>query len=237
MRRVLITRPEPGAGRTARSLTAEGFQPVLLSLSETRPLSVNPDDVPATAAAVAVTSANAIRHATPELLSRLSGFTCHAVGRKTAEAARAAGFSSVLEGPGDALALAGQIAASFSGTLVYLCGRVRFSGFEDSLAKAGVPVHPLESYDTVSLEYSSEAVSDHLADQPVDAVLLYSDKAAHVIGELIARPKMRHLFDEAKFFALSERIATAFAHHSGVIVRVAAQPTESALLALLERAR
>ncbi|KRA00152.1 uroporphyrinogen III synthase [Mesorhizobium sp. Root157] len=233
MRRVLITRPEPGASRTAQKLAELGFEPVLLPLSDTRPLPLGPEAVPTGAATVAVTSANAIRHATPELLSRLSGLRCYAVGPKTAEAARAAGLSPVHEGPGDALALADQIATSFSGALVYLCGQARFAGFEDRLGRAGVRVHPLESYDTVSLEYSSEAVCDRLADRPVDALLLYSAKAAHAAGQLTARTELRHLFEGAGFFALSERIASALGPNCGSAVRVASRPTEPALLALL----
>jgi uroporphyrinogen-III synthase len=233
MRRVLITRPEPGGSRTARRLAELGFEPILLPLSETRPLSVEASAVPVDAAAIAITSANAIRHATPALIAALSGLRCHAVGKKTAEAARAAGFFSVSEGPGDALTLAEQIAASFSGTMVYLCGRVRFAGFEERLAQAGVRIHPLESYDTVSLEYSSETVCDRLADLSVDAVLLYSARAANAAGQLATRTELRHLFERAEFFALSERIATALKPVRGGGVRVAPMPTEPALLALL----
>jgi uroporphyrinogen-III synthase len=237
MRRVLITRPEPGASRTAQKLAELGFEPVLLPLSETRPLPVNGNAVPIDAAAVAVTSANAIRHAAPELLSALSSLPCHAVGTKTTQAARSAGFSSVREGPGEALALADQIAASFSGSLVYLCGRVRLIGFEDRLAGSGVRVHPLESYDTVSLEYSDEAVSVHLADRPVDAVLLYSAKAAHAFGALAERSGTRHLFEGAGLFVLSQRIASALGQYGCAAASVAAQPTEQALLTLLDARR
>ncbi|MBN9252948.1 MAG: uroporphyrinogen-III synthase, partial [Mesorhizobium sp.] len=93
MRRVLITRPEPGASHTARKLAELGFEPVLLPLSDTIPLFPEPSAVPSDAAAVAITSANAIRHAAPDLLSALSSLPCHAVGTKTAQAARSAGFS------------------------------------------------------------------------------------------------------------------------------------------------
>lgn len=234
MRRVLITRPEPGASCTAQKLAELGFEPVLLPLSETRPLFPERSAVPTDAAAVAVTSANAIRHAAPELLSALSSLPCHAVGRKTAHAAQSAGFSWVREGPGDALALADQMVASFSGSLIYLCGRVRLAGFEDRLMASGVRVHPLESYDTVSLEYSDEAVSDHLADQPVDAVLLYSAKAAHAFGMLAERSGTHHLFENATSFVLSERIGSALRQQGCSTASVASEPTEESLLALLD---
>ncbi|RVD11473.1 uroporphyrinogen-III synthase, partial [Mesorhizobium sp. M7A.F.Ca.ET.027.02.1.1] len=38
MLRVLVTRPEPGASRTAHRLEEAGFQPVLLPLTETKAL-------------------------------------------------------------------------------------------------------------------------------------------------------------------------------------------------------
>jgi uroporphyrinogen-III synthase len=233
MRRVLITRPEPGAIRTAERLEELGFESVVLPLSQTRPLPADASAVPADAVAVALTSANAVRHASPALISRLSSLPCHAVGRKTAEAARKAGFSTVHEGPGDALALVDQLAASVSGTLVYLCGHVRFAGFEERLATAGVNVQPVESYDTVSLEYSSETVSAHLTGRPVDAVLLYSAKAALGVGQLAARRELTRLFGDATFFALSGRIAEALGTAGGRVVKVAPEPTEQALLALL----
>ena len=53
MRRALVTRPAPLAGRTARRLKEMGFAPVLLPLSETRPLEVDAADIPADARAIA----------------------------------------------------------------------------------------------------------------------------------------------------------------------------------------
>ncbi|WP_292579699.1 uroporphyrinogen-III synthase, partial [Mesorhizobium sp.] len=85
----------------------------------------------ADAVAVAVTSANAVRHAPKALVASLAELPCHAVGKRTAEACRAVGFLSVAEGPGDAEALADAIAGGLAGkAIVYLCGRVRFPVFE-----------------------------------------------------------------------------------------------------------
>ena len=92
------------------------------------------DAVPADAVAVAVTSANALRHAPSGLIERLASLPCHAVGTRTAAHASKAGFFSVREGPGDAAALADQIARQFGeATLAYLCGRVRMPDFERRL--------------------------------------------------------------------------------------------------------
>ncbi|TIL69355.1 uroporphyrinogen-III synthase [Mesorhizobium sp.] len=234
MRRVLVTRPEPGASRTAQRLEDLGFKPILLPLTETVALPVDADGVAANAAAVAVTSANAVRHAPKEISTALAGLHCHAVGRRTAEAARAAGFLSVGEGPGDAESLADALAADYAGqTIVYLCGRVRFSGFEQRLQPAGVQVRVVETYDTVALDYSDEAVLARLSGRPVEAVLLYSAKAATAVQALAGRPALGELFKKTSFFALSGRIAAALETVASKKLRVAPEPTEEALLELL----
>src|SRR5882757_8304646 len=76
MVRVLVTRPEPGASRTAIRLEAQGFQPVLLPLTETVMLPVETKTISGVVA-VAVTSANAVRHAPKELIAALAALPCH----------------------------------------------------------------------------------------------------------------------------------------------------------------
>ncbi|MGB3901482.1 MAG: uroporphyrinogen-III synthase [Mesorhizobium sp.] len=284
-RRVLVTRPEPGAARTAKRLAALGFEPVLLPLTHTIALPVAVDcvvlpgagrpppltplhkgegntgtpifpkiagadrrDTPAespsplwggvrdggTALVVAVTSANAIRHAPPELLAALAHLPCHAVGEKTAQAARGAGFSAVRAGPGNAETLAGEIAASLAGQgLVYPCGRVRFAGFEQRLRAAGVRVFPIETYDTVALPYDDEAVATCLDGRPVDAVLLYSARAAGAMAAFARRPALVPLLGNATFACLSSRVAGALATVAGDRIRVSREPNEEALFRLL----
>jgi uroporphyrinogen-III synthase len=188
--------------------------------------------------AVAITSANGVRHASSELIAALAHLPCHTVGRRTAQAARAAGFLSVHEGPGDAQGLvdtlADEIAGELSGKIIiYLCGRVRFAGFEQGLAATGAGVFPVETYDTIAVQYDDDAVAARLGDGPVDAVLLYSARAAGIAGELGHRPELAHLFGDATFLCLSQRVATALACVDGERIRVSPEPNEEALLGLL----
>lgn len=232
MVRVLVTRPEPGASRTARRLEDMGFQPILLPLTETVALPVSA--VARDAVAVAVTSANAVRHAPKEIIAALAALPCHAVGKRTAESARAAGFLAVSEGAGNAEALADAIAGDLSGkTIVYLTGRVRFPAFEARLQAEGVLLHAVETYDTVTLDYSDEAIVELLSGQPVEAVLLYSAKAAAALQTLTMRPSMRDLFEKTIVFTLSARIAAALDDGAGEKIRIAREPQEEALLELL----
>ncbi len=212
-----------------------GFQPVLLPLTKTEALPVETGLVPENAIAVVVTSANAIRHAPKEIMAALAALPCHAVGKRTAEAARAAGFMDVDEGPGNAEALADMLASRLSGkAVIYLCGRVRFPVFEARLKAAGVGVHPIETYDTVAPAYTDAAVVEHLSGQPVDVALLYSAKAAAAIQALARRPALHELFEKTRFLALSKRIATALDVADGEKIRVAAEPDEEVLLELLK---
>lgn len=233
MVRVLVTRPEPGATRTARRLESQGFKPILLPLTETAAIPVEASAVPP-AVAVAVTSANAVRFAPSELIAALAALPCHAVGKRTAEAGRAAGFASVTEGPGDAGALADLLTRDLAGKdIIYLCGRVRFPVFEERLAAAGARIHAVETYDTVQLDHTDKEVMARLSGRPVEAVLLYSANAAAAMEALANRPALSKLFEKTVFFALSGRVAGALDKIPVERIRVSPQPDEDALLALL----
>lgn len=237
MVRVVVTRPQPGASRTAARLRKLGFEPVLIPLSETKAIDVDIRSLPVDVAAVAVTSSNAIRHAPSELIRRLAGLPCHVVGPKTADAARSAGFSVAEVGQGDADALAERIAPSLGGkTIAYLCGHVRFSAFEARLSADNVSVVPLEVYDTLGIHHAGVVVMKRLAGRPADAVLLYSAKAAQAFSELARRSELARYFDETRILALSERVASSFGPVAPGRLAVAGEPNEDALLALLHPA-
>ena len=234
MLRVLVTRPEPGASETARRLEMLGFVAVVLPLSETRGLPVDSAGIAENVDAVAVTSANALRHAPQDLLAMFAKPPCYAVGGKTASLARQAGFSHVIEGPGDAAGLAALLgkesllkSGAEAASVAYLCGRVRLPNFEKLLAAAGVVVVAVETYDTVE----TEAVSDFTS--PVDIALLHSALGARALMKIARRPELAKLLAETVFLCLSERIAAVVAEAGCTKIKVAAEPTEQALLFLL----
>ena len=230
-KRVLVTRPEPGASETARRVEALGFVPVLVPLSQTRTLPVDAAAVPENFGAVAVSSANALRHAPPDLLAALAEKPCYAVGRRTAQAARQEGFGHVIEGPGDATGLAELIVArnGAASAILYLCGRIRLPGFEARLAAAGIKIIAVETYDTLQTEPAVDL------SQPVDFALLHSALGAQALIEIARRPQTAHLFAGTIFLCLSERIALAIEAEKGRKIRIAAEPTEEALLFMLAR--
>jgi len=233
-KRVLVTRPEPGASETASRLAELGHVPIKLALQETRALAVPGGTASGNFAAVAVTSANAVRHAPRALLKHLSSLPCFAVGEATAAAARASGFAHVTEAGGDAGTLAGTIAAAQpAGTLIYLCGRIRRPLFEQRLANAGVRVEAVETYCTTRRVPSSDEVIAATGASAVDVVLIYSANAAEAMVATAGKPGLRPLFEPASYLCLSPRIAEALTGKVSGRVMAAAQPSEAALLALI----
>jgi len=233
-RRVLVTRPEPEASRTAERLAALGFEPLVLPLTRTAALPEQslPDGH---VEAVAVTSFNALRYASDNVLAALVGKPCFAVGDKTAGQARTAGFGSVVSANGDADALA-QVVISRTAPearIVYLCGVVRRPEFENAVAKAGRTVVPAETYDTLRVQYSDAELKDVLGSRSVDAVLVYSAESGNVLTALIERPITADLLSKALFCCLSARVATALNVESARI-RIAERPEQEALFGVLK---
>jgi uroporphyrinogen-III synthase len=234
-RRVLVTRPEPGASETAQRLEALGFLSLKLPLHEIRPLPLISGAIPTRVAAVAVTSANAVRHAPGALLERLSNLPCFAVGEATATTVRSAGFSKVTEGEGDAETLAEMVLADRpAGPVVYLCGRVRRPFFEQRLTDADVTVIPVETYDAAAIVRTAEEMSDVIGTEPVDYALIYSANAAEALVGMMRQAKLRDLFKNTIFACISIRIADVLAGEASGKILVAEDPSETALLSVLK---
>ncbi|MEP9387502.1 uroporphyrinogen-III synthase [Mesorhizobium sp. KR9-304] len=233
-KRVLVTRPEPGASETARRLETLGFDAHKLPLHEIRTLPVDAGVIPDDVATVAITSANAIRHAPQDVINRLKHLPCFAVGASTARSATDAGFSNVIAGGGDAEGLAETIAGRRpSLPLAYLCGRVRRPAFEKRLAHEGIPIHAVETYDTVGLSYTAEEVLNLTTRHPIDFALVYSANAAEILAATIRRPQLENLFENTLFACISDRVAQALGGWPRGRIRIAREPSETALLYLL----
>jgi len=220
--RVLVTRPQPGAGRTARRLAERGHEAVVMPLQEIRGL---PAALPAGGfAAVAVTSANALRHAPAALVAGLAGLPVYAVGAETARAAIDAGFAEVAAGPGNAAGLAAQLARILRPgcAIAYPCGRIRKPALEAALAAAGFAVTAIETYETVDLPPRGG--------QPdVDAVLLHAAGAARRLAAAFPPPAL----SGCRFLCLSADVAAALPSAWRERAVIAVRPDEPALLATL----
>ncbi|GLS30221.1 uroporphyrinogen-III synthase [Mesorhizobium albiziae] len=233
--RVLVTRPQPGASRTALRLAKAGFEPVVLPLTEIRPIVAEP--VSTAVDAIAVTSANAIRSASAALIAPLTEKPLFAVGPRTAKVADKAGFKRIVEADGDAAGLAAKMAARLRpGTRVlYLCGKVRRPDFEASAADAGLLLEVLETYDTVEIAHPAELADATLRADPIDAALVLSARAAELIASRVRPGPLAHLFEDTRYFCMSSRVAAALTGIDPSHIYIAERPEEDALIALLAR--
>lgn len=231
MRRVLVTRPEPAASRTAGLLSRMGFEPVLLPLTDIVPLEVAGNAWPAKPDAVAISSANAVRHAPKALLAAIAGVPVFAVGERTGEVAREAGLNVVDDDSGEASRLVQRIANALTPGMqvLILCGRVRRDVLERGLAQSGLKAFVAETYNTLERGPSRQQVVAALGGQPVDAVLLYSAFTAEIFTRIIELP----LFDKADYFVISERVAKILPDAARTRAYVAREPNEEKLLSLL----
>src|ERR1700682_4714337 len=97
--RLAVTRPQDDGERTAAALRARGHEVLVAPLMQVAPVAA---DIRASWAAVIITSANApgaiAAHPARDVLIKLPVF---AVGRRSADAARHAGFSNVTAAGGD----------------------------------------------------------------------------------------------------------------------------------------
>ena len=228
--RILVTRPQPAAERTSERLAAMGFTAVELPLTQTVALPVRAGAIPAEFDAVAVTSENALLHA-GDTLSSIREKPCFAVGARTAARARVCGFTTVIEGPGDAAALADIVigATKAQATILFLCGRHRLDRLETALSTSGRRPVPVETYDTQDVSYSAETLAEKLGEGAFAAVLLYSVRAAARCAELISNRQL----STDRLICLSPRISKPVTALTGLRIEIAPASTEAAVLALL----
>jgi len=191
--RIWITRAQPGADATADRVRAMGHEAVVAPLLAVRLVPDVTVDL-AGVAALAFTSANGVR-----AFADLSGertLKVFAVGAATAQAARAAGFRSVLSADGDVEALAEGIAArrgEIKGAVLHPGAAEPAGDLAGALEKHGVEARRLILYETAPVDVTA-AKAEALGQS--DAVLLHSPRAAQVLAQLLKAhpaPKLRAL--------------------------------------------
>jgi len=207
--RVLVTRPEPAASRTAARLRELGHEAIVAPLLIPRPLDWAVP--PGKWQAVAFTSASAAALAGD--LSALALLPAYAVGEATAAAARDAGFTQVRSARGDASAVFALAAADGIARLLHLAGQDR--------SAATVPPGLTVGVVTV---YVAE-LAGRLDVPQFDLALLYSARTAAQFDTLFAGDRSGIVVA-----ALSPAVAAAASPGWGRVA-VAAEPTEAALFA------
>ncbi len=233
--RLLVTRPEPDAGREADALIALGHEPVRAPLLEIEFLT----DVPLRldgAQGVVITSRNALRALAnhPERGQALE-LPLFAVGEATAWAGRELGFDEVTIGPGTGAGLPPIIRREVHperGPLVHIGAEKVAFDLKGALEEDGFELRRAVLYRSHPVDTLSEDVVAALKSGEIEGVLLLSPRTARTFARLAKRFGLATDAKGLVCYCLSKAVAEAVAP-LGFAVRVPQYPREEDLLALL----
>lgn len=231
--KILVTRPQPGADKTAKRLSALGIQPLVLPFTEMVKLEHHLDGVAAQSAdAVVVTSANALRFADKQMLDTLKPLPVYAVGDSTKEVALNSGLTNVVSANGDAqdlIKLVGE-ALQPNSTIIYLCGETRTDDIERDLTKLTIDVLVVETYRTNKVSQLTHKLERLIKSHNLDGILLYSSISAHILSEIWTERMSENTAMIPISFCISDRAKTALplALKSGAVV--CAKPRDDVMI-------
>ena len=233
--RLLVTRPEPDATRTAAELGARGHTVVvapLLSVAFPPP----PADM-ARPAAIVVTSQNGVRALSRwPAVAGWRGAPVFAAGPATARAMAALGFGDVRTGD-DAARLAETVVGELApdaGPILYPAARDRGGRLERTLAEAGFELTVVEAYRAEAAPALPGAARVALASGSLDGVLLYSRRTATILRALAGAAGLGEALAALAYFVISTQVVDALGA-IGATIYVAERPDEDSLLALIPR--
>jgi uroporphyrinogen-III synthase len=234
--RVLVTRPEGDAERTAAALRRRGHDVLLAPMLRVE-LVADAEIGAGRWACVAMTSANAARsiawHARMRALASLPVFT---VGRQTAAAAREAGFTRVESADGDLHELARLLAArckGLPGAVLYLAGEDRAGDLAGALGAHGLRVATCVIYRTVEVGTLPDEVRRALRAGALAAVLHFSRRSAQAFVRALADAGLVDKSLGMRHYCLSPQVREPLVAAGIQDIQVAAKPDEESLLALV----
>jgi uroporphyrinogen-III synthase len=234
MRKVLVTRPEPGASATAERLMRMGFKAVVASVMRIEGTGGGIPDGPFDG--IVVTSANALGGLT-DISEAMKSLPVFCVGERTADAARRAGFHRAESAGGDARHLLTVLVGRFqSGTRVlYLAGSVRKPDVEDELGRHGIHCETVETYHAIPEREWPSVLLAGIRD--CDAVLHYSRAAVEAFLAVAGRSGFDPTGKSMHHLCLSEDVAEPLRRAGAFLIKVARTPNEDALFLLLNDAQ
>lgn len=228
-----MLRAREDAARTAEKLRAIGHEPVLSPVL----------DIAATGAAIPPCPYDAI------LASSAKGVECagdaveafrnlpfHAVGAKTAEAARARGWRpEIVAGAAEAILPLLLLRYTSPVNFLYLAGRDRQPTLEAGLRAGGHAITAVNVYEARAAESLTEAARAALGAGDIDLVLHYSRRSADIFLRLVDAAGLTERLPQMAHAALSGDVAVPL-RAIGLTPVVAEKPDEAGLLAVGARA-
>lgn len=244
---ILVTRPEPGNAATARALRVRGHDVLLSPMLRFEAVAFQDDD-DNDCDAVILTSANAVRALRDApgdqgALARWRALPVYAVGDRTAEAAREAGFAAVCSADGDADALRdllmqhvadGQLKAG--AWLCYPAGADISRDIAEDFGRDGFTVVTHTVYRMLSVAELADDVARAFRAGGIGMVLHYSRRSARAFVAAARRAGVEVSALAVAQCCISEVVASVLREAGAVRVIVAQTPDEDAMFAALARA-
>jgi uroporphyrinogen-III synthase len=231
--RLLLTRPREDAEALAETLRARGHEPLIAPVMDVRFFDGAP--LPLTGIqGVIATSANGVRALSRRVQRR--DITLYAVGPQTTEAARAEGFSHVVNADGDAQALVEIIAREAkpeAGPLLHAAGAETTGRLKQSLNGMGFELEAPVLYEAIAMQALSDAAAEALTAGTLDGVLLFSPRSAKIFADLVRRADLAESCARLDAFCISAATMAALGKLTFARLAVAGEPNQTAMLALL----
>lgn len=235
--RLLLTRPEADAQRTAAALRVLGHEAIiapLLSIAVTADAEIGSGPW----AAILITSANAARAiATHTAVGKFQALPVFTVGQRSAQAMAAAGFADVSCANGSVAELAHLAAARImpGASLLYLAGEDRSGDLAGDLGARGFAVQTAVIYRAVAAARLPRIAAEALA-SGIDGVLHFSRRSAEAyIAAASATDRLAAALYPIQY-CISAQVAEPLARAGAADIRAAAEPSETALIALIDAA-
>jgi uroporphyrinogen-III synthase len=235
--RVVLTRQHDDSERSASLLRARGHDVLIAPLLQIEPATF---DLHPHWGGVVITSANAAAAVTAHpMRAELIKLPVFAVGKRSAEAARHAGFSHVVSAGGDAHDLVRLIVehrADTKAPLLYLAGESRAGDLVGDLAMHGIAAELAVVYRAVMAPFSPALIAA-LKEKAVDAVLHFSRRSAEFYLEGAKKAGIVAQALQVRHICLSGKVAEPLMNADASQIAVAKRPGEASMIALVDTAQ
>ncbi len=232
--RLVLTRPQDDSERTGAALRAHGHDVLIAPLIKVEPVAFA---VNSKWGAVVVTSANAAAAvATHPARAQLIALPVYAVGRRSADAARTAGFSNVTSAGGDLddlVRLIGEHRPDTRAPMLYLAGEDRAGDLIGDLAVHGIAAELAVVYRAVTAPFPPDLIAA-LKKGEVDGALHFSKRSAENFLDGAKKAGVTAQALAVHHYCLSAQIAEPLTKAQAGKITAARRPDEASLIALLK---
>jgi uroporphyrinogen-III synthase len=233
--RLLVTRPEPDAQRTAAALRERGHTVTIAPLLKIEGVAAEFGSGPWDA--IVMTSANSCRAAASHpRIAELVHRPVFTVGQHSADTAREVGFADVTASGGDVEDLGQLLKEKFAARdrrLLYLAGEDRAADLASDLAGHGIQMKTVVIYRALKVPECPAAAREALAAEEIDGVLHFSRRT---VESYLSCAVGAALLDRALapfHYCLSPMVARPLLQAGSATVRISEKPNEASLVELV----